>query len=196
MSTVDMKILNNSVDETEERDAFSKLVRRISANDVYWCNLGDVTDGFNKYMIKKVRPCIILSKDSDDMQKNCFTILPIKSYRGDNDNSYFVTKKIDLGDVESLLCLDQIRPINRRSIQQYIGTITPEQRADIDQAICEYLDIKRYKNLETLMYNYGLTIDDVIGLVESCYTPYDDSDNTEEGNRSCTPIQLSEINIR
>ena len=194
MSTVDMRVLNSSVvEEIEEKDAFSKLVRRISVNDVYWCNLGDITDQYNKYMIKKCRPCIILSKDIDDnSQKNCFTILPIKTYRGDNENNYFVTEKINLGDVESLLCMDQIRPINRRSIHEYIGTITAEQRAQIDAYLTDYLDIKRYDRLESIMQKNGLSITDIEEIVLSCCECETPVTETE----TCQPIKLPGIDLR
>lgn len=190
MSTVDLKFDQQQEQQQENVNAFSKLVRRISPNDIYWCNLGDINEQFNKYMIKKCRPCIILSSDTDDMQKNTFTVLPIKTFRGGEDNTYYITKKIDLGDVESLLCLDQIRPINRRSIQEYIGTLTNSQRAQIDCYIEDYLEMNvGFNVLKKVMLDYHLTPQDVIEMIITSTEEVPERTDIVDG-KSCVPFNI------
>lgn len=177
--------------------AFNKLVRRIAPHDVYWCNLGDVHEQINKYMIKKVRPCIILSDDSDDMRKDVFTCLPIKSFKGDYENMYFITKKIELGDVESLVCLDQIRPINRRSIHDYIGTLTSSQREIIDAYVEEHLNMNQdIQLLKRFMRDNNLSAEDVTQIVLSAFSSGGEDDDCTPSRQSCVPIELPEINMR
>lgn len=193
MSTVDMSKL---IDQQEEKaDVFSKTVRRIELGDIFWCNLGDVTEQYNKYMIKKCRPCIILSPDSDDRTKNVFSILPIKTFRGDEyDNGYNVVRKIILGDIESLLCLDQIRPINRRSIQEYIGTLTVEQKQQVDDHVQDFYKMNgKFAELNKIMDIYGLSMEDVIQIVLSTVSTGDDE---EPEDKSCRPFDLSNVQMK
>lgn len=176
--------------DKEKEQSFNKLARRIASSDVYWCDLGDVHEQYNKYMIKKIRPCIILSDDTEDMKKDVFTILPIKTFRGESNNIYFITKRIELGEVESLLCLDQIRPINKRSIREYIGTLTPPQRVQIDDYLEEYLKMHRgYAELRQLLEENNLTVEDIKRMIMN-------PSSNDEGESSCKPFELPNINIR
>ncbi|HVK96379.1 MAG TPA: type II toxin-antitoxin system PemK/MazF family toxin [Flavisolibacter sp.] len=99
--------------------------------EVHWVNL-DPTIGRE---MKKTRPCIILSPD--EMNENLVTVIiaPLTS----NQRQYPSRVPCTIEGKSGMIAIDQIKTIDKRRLQQRIGSIENNQIQQVKKVIDEML---------------------------------------------------------
>ena len=100
--------------------------------DIYVANLNPVKGSEQG----GTRPVVILQNDDGNYYCPTLIVAPLSSkLKKTHLPTHFLLKKGGGLAVDSIVELEQIRTIDKRRVQRYIGRITPKQMAAIDDAI-------------------------------------------------------------
>lgn len=128
--------------------------RRIERGDIFYVKLSESDkqslDGMGM-LLGKIRPCLIVTTDKYNKQHGqcLYTVIPLKTYVeditkiDDEYQSYLPIKTSK--DRDSLLCLNQIRTVNKVDIKDYVCTI---QNKELLKQIDEYIKDLLIENKE------------------------------------------------
>lgn len=136
--------------------------------DVYWCNLGALK-GSNasedKELIRKCRPCLIISDSEFNTATKGVLVVPIKTdhTKGIETGKFSRFRKFIICDDEKVeltaVLGDQIRFVSNAHIDKYYGTLTNSEKGKEIYStlfdICIDSEYKEYICLNYLLGKYG-----------------------------------------
>lgn len=103
----------------------------INQYDICWIDL-DPTKGSE---LKKIRPCIVISPDEMNYNINTVIIAPLTS----TSKNYPTHVKIDFGNREGWIVLDQLRCVDKSRLLKNAGSLNESTVSDVKNVIREML---------------------------------------------------------
>lgn len=97
---------------------------------VYWVDLNP-TKGAE---INKKRPCVIVSPDELNKHLKTVVVAPLTS----NVRDYYPFRlKVEVGEKEGQIAIDQIRAIDKSRIKEYLGALSDEEAESLRELLNE-----------------------------------------------------------
>ncbi len=112
----------------------------IKRGEIYWVNL-DPTVGSE---IKKTRPALVISNDSNNEVADTVTVVPITSKTANVYPFEVLLPKSKYGLQEgSKLKTNQIRTVDKKRLGKLIGAVNEQTMRDTEEAILLHLGIEK-----------------------------------------------------
>lgn len=102
--------------------------KNIKRGDIYWVNL-DPAIGTE---VKKTRPAVIVSNDSQNKVGQRYIVAPITSVV---KNIYPFEVKININGKWSKVMMDQIRAVDHQRLESKLSKVTTNEMHDIEKAL-------------------------------------------------------------
>lgn len=110
------------------------VARRPRRGDVHWVHL-DPAIGTE---IKKTRPAVILSNDSQNRAGLRVVAAPVTS---NVERVYSFEALIQIKGRPSKAMLDQVRTLDQARLGEYIATVTPREMQDLERGVRVVFDL-------------------------------------------------------
>ena len=101
---------------------------------------------FDQNIAAKRRPVLIVSNNVGNHFSGIVTVVPLTTQSSHNHLPTHI--KIDLPTSTSYLMAEQITTINKKTLCEYIATVTPEKMVEVDEAIQVALGFKSVNDAE------------------------------------------------
>lgn len=95
---------------------------------------------FDANIAAKRRPVLIVSNNVGNHFSGIVTVVPLTTKSSHNHLPTHIT--IDLPNATSYLMAEQITTVNKKTLSEYIATVTPEKMVEVDEAIQVALGFK------------------------------------------------------
>lgn len=138
------------------------IQKRVRQGEVYWCNLGQLDGESDSSLLRKTRPCLIISDNNFNTLTKGALIIPIKTdhTRGE-ETKYFSKYRISITTEDGqekpkAVVGDQIRFVSNEYINKYFGTLTNiDKTKDIYNSLFGLTIDETYKDDVCLSYLLG-----------------------------------------
>ena len=123
---------------------------------IYWRSSPNKVD---QNIQAKCRPVLIMSNNVGNHFSGIVTVVPLTTQSSHNHLPTHI--KIDLPNTTSYLMAEQLTTINKKSLGDYIATVTPEKMIEVDEAVQIALGFKSIDSAEYVNKDENCKVIDV-----------------------------------
>lgn len=107
---------------------------------IWWANIktSELTVNEGTHIQYGPRPVVIISNNWNNISNTMLTVLPMTTSRDDCRNHVQVHTS---SSKESFVLVEQIRPIDKTDLDNYIGTLSDVEMQSIEHALKEYIGL-------------------------------------------------------